>query len=1111
MRTSPHCYTSPRLACLFLLWLLCLIPIHMLGAHQRAVRFKPSVTSKAGTPSGAAAGDAQESEASALASQANRLRDNWVEASLRSSIEKYTQAAQSWRAAGDAARAAGALADAAGVHFVLGEYRQARALYSKVAAESRLAGDKQREAEALCQVGRLHSYLGDNDEALKYLKRGLAYYSRANVEQTPQFKRSHAEALNQMGEVYYSKGDLIKSSELFAHALKLFVEIGDKRGEARARLFSGYMAATIGEIEKATSQYNQALALYRAMGDRSGEALSLAALGVDHSFKQEEEKAIKLHREAMAIFRLIGDRQSEAITLNGVGQAYQNLNEYDLALENYQQALKLYMANGSLDFASGTNYQIASAYRAKGDSKQALDYYDRCVRLSHAAKATRMEAYAMNELAAIYASQGKKNQMLGQYQKLRRFYAAIHDTRGEVFTLNNMGDFFLSQSDTAQALAQYRLALPLSRRAGERGLEVSTLYNLARAARAAGDLEEAISKVQESIAIVESLRANISSPDFRSSYFSGVRQHYELHVELLMEMERRRPGQGYAAAALRVSENARARSLLELLAEVGTDIRQGVDPSILERMREVQQLLKAQYQSGLSGSGRSEAETAEVAREIDQLRAEYQALQAQIRQHNPREATLMQPRNLNLEEIQAELNDGDTLLLEYMLGSEKSYLWAVTRDSLSSYELPSRAILEKKALDLYKSLVARQDAGSQQDTDYQKRLEESDRAYDEQARSLSHELLGPVAAQLGNKRLLVVTEGVLQYIPFDALPVPFSQTNKGGDVPENDSAETPPLVSQHEVISLPSISTLVSIRRERPGARPTGDVVVVLADPVFDRHDKRLLGGEDALAGDATQEELYAGLKLRALKDFESIKGGNGGFIRLAHTSDEADAILAALPRGAGMAAKGFDASRETANSARVGQARIVHFATHGLINSEHPELSGIVLSMVNRNGEREDGFLDLQDIYSLNLSADLVVLSACETGIGKDVKGEGFVGLTRGFMYAGSKSVVASLWKVDDQATAELMSRFYEAMLEEGLPPAAALRSAKEAVRRQKRWRAPFFWAAFVLQGEYKERIETRRDAWPAAANVVVVLSLILVAVGTVIFMRRSRASRLR
>jgi CHAT domain-containing protein len=164
-----------------------------------------------------------------------------------------------------------------------------------------------------------------------------------------------------------------------------------------------------------------------------------------------------------------------------------------------------------------------------------------------------------------------------------------------------------------------------------------------------------------------------------------------------------------------------------------------------------------------------------------------------------------------------------------------------------------------------------------------------------------------------------------------------------------------------------------------------------------------------------------------------------------------------------------FEASKATATGGSLNQYRIVHFATHGLINSRHPELSGIVLSLVDEQGMPQDGFLRLHDVYNLKLSADLVVLSACRTALGKDVKGEGLIGLTRGFMYAGAPRVVASLWDVKDEATAELMKRFYEGMLRRRMTPAAALRTAQLSMAKEKRWEAPYYWAGFVLQGEWR------------------------------------------
>ncbi|HYE14544.1 MAG TPA: CHAT domain-containing protein, partial [Pyrinomonadaceae bacterium] len=196
---------------------------------------------------------------------------------------------------------------------------------------------------------------------------------------------------------------------------------------------------------------------------------------------------------------------------------------------------------------------------------------------------------------------------------------------------------------------------------------------------------------------------------------------------------------------------------------------------------------------------------------------------------------------------------------------------------------------------------------------------------------------------------------------------------------------------------------------------------------------------------------------------------GGQGLSRLPFSRREAEMIAALAPAGQARRALDFEASRRLATSGELADYRFVHFATHGILNGEHPELSGVVLSLIDERGRPVDGFLRLNEIYNLRLPAELVVLSACQTALGREVRGEGFLGLVRGFMYAGSPRVVASLWKVDDRATAELMRRFYEGMLGQGLRPAAALRRAKVEMLKEQRWHAPFHWAAFELQGEWK------------------------------------------
>jgi CHAT domain-containing protein len=200
-----------------------------------------------------------------------------------------------------------------------------------------------------------------------------------------------------------------------------------------------------------------------------------------------------------------------------------------------------------------------------------------------------------------------------------------------------------------------------------------------------------------------------------------------------------------------------------------------------------------------------------------------------------------------------------------------------------------------------------------------------------------------------------------------------------------------------------------------------------------------------------------------------SAESGLADFVRLRFSRQEADEITRLAAGGENLKALDFTASRPTVTRPETGQYRFVHFATHGLINSQHPELSGIVLSLVDEQGRSQNGFLRLYDIYNLRLGADLVVLSACQTALGKEIKGAGLVGLTRGFMYAGAPRVVASLWQIDDRPTAELMKRFYQGMLAARFRPAAALKAAQVSMWKEKRWQTPYHWAAFTFQGEWK------------------------------------------
>lgn len=1036
------------------------------------------------------AADCRNSEARQAMASAESLRAKWTAISIEQAARQYDNAAQIWITAGDITNGSMATLRAGDLSFLLNRYDDALKQFQNAFTLAGTNADSVVQARALSRIARLHSYRGDNDRAQKEITKALQL--NKHIESNPTMTtHSYGEVLSVLGELMYAKGNLRKALTYFRDAKNLLD--GDRKGQAKVHLFEGYIAGSIGNREKAVAHISQALNLYRALNDQNGEALALIALGLSHSLKGDDTVAIDLHRSAEKICRSIGDGHGQAIALNALGQAYENLGEYPIAMHNYNNALQLFESMGSLDGESVTNCNVGRAKHLSGNLDEALIRYKRCLTLSRAVRKTRTEAQALNEIAKVYIAQGESGLTLKQYAKIEQFYQAIGDHRGQAKTLNTQGDLLVHLGQKQKGLQAYTRALSLSEGVGDQGILITTLYNLARVNLDLGFPKTALPFIRRSLVIIQDLRMNIMSPDLRVSYFSGVQKHTQLCVRILMQLDELHPGDGYAAEALLVNENGRARALFDLVTESRADLRKGSAKKLLERESDLRGMLRsqAQYRMDVSSKGDS-AEIAESDNQTIELRAEYQETLVRLRKSSPGMLASDLPPPFDLKQVQIELGESNTLLLEYALGDEQSYLWVVTPNTVKSHKLPGRESIEEAALELYKLHTARQRVEGEIDGRYQIDVEAADTRLPETENRLAQMLLGPVAEQLGTKRLLVVTEGALQYVPFDALPVPPGQ--RAGPICYGKRNR---LLETSEVVLLPSFSTLLGLRRARSHASLPTKVVAVIADPVFSPHDSRLpeLSQRNALAAsgnnrDESPEILTGGVRLA----------------RLAYASEEADAIASVAPWGTTLVAKGFNAKRETAMSQEVAEYQILHFATHGFLESEHPELSGIVFTMTDPSGARTNGLMSLQDIYTLDLSAELTVLSACQSALGKDIKGEGLVGLTHSFLAAGSKTVVASLWKVDDRATSFLMADFYKSMLQKGMPPSTALRWAKLRMMRDERWSAPYFWAGFIAQGEYRNRIAVENNSWIHIATIF----FVLVAISTVLTVQKRIPRRL-
>lgn len=992
---------------------------------------------------------------------ATRLRIQGGAESALKSAKKYEEAARHWRAAGDRAGEAKALKGLGDALQLTGKTQESLNAYERALALSREAADRRAEGEVLSSLCYLHNSLGYDQRALQECTVALELGRAAGNIQ------GEAEALGGLGEVYYSRDELRKALDFYSQALALWRGLGDPRGQAQTLTYLGYAHAMLKEIPEAFDFYSKALTLWRTIGDPRGQIQTLTAMGFLNSNIGETQESLNLYYQAMLISKSVPSPDLEGPLLSGIGYAYNELGEKRKSLLYYEQALATYKSLGDRWGVAAVRLTIGMVYHSLGEPQQAMSNYREALTTYRALGRARSVSHVLREIGLIYDNSGDYAMALKYYRESLELTQPDKDPREAAYTLVYIGHIHERSNEDQKALEYYGLALSLNRASGDRFGEALTLYSLARAQHRQGDSSAARTYIEGALKISETLRAKVTSDDLKASYFASVHQQFELYIDVLMRLHEKHPSGGFDVAAFEVRERGRARSLLETLSGARVDIRQGVAEGLLRSERDLLQRINAKVERrvNLLASKASLEELKAVEKELEALAAEYQQVQGQIRSSSPRYAALVMPSPLTLKELQKRVLDADTVMLEYSLGDERSFVWVVTHNSLKYFPLPPRAKVEQAARRVYELLTERNRVTKGETDAHQRaRLSAAEAAYTGAANALSHMILGPVAPELGSKRIVIVADGALQYVPFAALPEP-------SDAVGGAWTERPPLVVGHEILSLPSASVLALMREELRGRSNARKAVAVLADPVFDRDDERLRGAA-ATMGDlrmkgAAPEQGSDSIAQRALRSFN--QSGREGFARLPFSRREARAIMELVPEGEGLVALDFSANRATATGGELANYRVIHFAAHGLLNSKHPELSGIVLSLYDEEGRNQEGFLGLNDIYNLNLPADLVVLSACQTALGQDVRGEGLVGLTRGFMYAGAARVIASLWKVDDSATAALMEEFYRVMLGKGLKPAAALRAAQIHVWQQHRWRSPYYWAAFTLQGEWK------------------------------------------
>jgi CHAT domain-containing protein/predicted negative regulator of RcsB-dependent stress response len=968
------------------------------------------------------------------------------------------------------------------------------------------AGEKLEAARVLNRVGRLQLILGStsdsisaHNQALSLLKEtpsvevevdnlnGLAAAYLRNLN-----KRDAEQALHRSiwlsDQEHYTPGKaqaLLTLSNLQSYenhgvavrtaleSLALWTTIGDKPAIARTHEQMGdyYLAQHL--LAEATQSYEQALQIWRDLNNSPGQAAALINLGYIDLRRAEWQSGMSRFGQAGALI----DAQSEpqmmgqiscgmAELYNAHNMAEEGLIYYEQALNYYQQSQNTYLIWYATCHLGWTYYLQQNYPEALSKLQQSLTY----LKDEEIAKAMTREY-----MGRVYLETGDYPAALQAFQ----FALGVFTQTGNPMEAARVQALTASalerQGQLASARRNYQKALEFAERVSDR-VSAATIYHaLGRVELKSGNQQKAEAYLLRSIDITEKLHGVSTIRDLRTAFYGSVHDRYQTYIEYLMTKARTSPGNGYDVRAFETSESAKARSLAEFFRATQANVAPGIDSELAKEESSLRQLLaqKAEYRTKLL-TGRvpgSKEVLNEVNADFSRLETKYNDLIATINQRFPAYKQMMEPANSSLRRIQDEVIQNDqTLLLEYSLGLEKSYAWAVTRNSIKVVELPGREEINDAAKKLSGLLVLPP-------------APDSESKLNQAAQDLSRMILAPLAADLNKQVIIVVADGGLNYVPFQILPQPSNNE---------------PLVADFEIINAPSASVLGDLRREAAQRRPATRLLAAFGDPVFN---------QTQIAQNSTSTAVGMVRWRSAMRDIRPDRHSfDSSMIPQLFYAARELANLRELGGSDALVLSDVSATRDSLLKTDLAQYAMLHLATHGIFDPDRPEDSGLLLSTTNSDGQQIDGFLRLQDIYELRAPVELVVLSACETALGRDVQGEGLVGVTRGFMYAGASSVIASLWKVDDAATAELMKIFYTNMLQHGMTPGEALRAAQNSIRQDPNWRSPYYWAAFTLQGEYSQVIKpvtTPKTTFVRLRWIIVIGVVLFMLVGFALYRR--------
>ncbi|MBI4853664.1 MAG: CHAT domain-containing protein [Acidobacteria bacterium] len=920
-----------------------------------------------------------------------------------------------------------------------------------------------RELEVLAEIAFSQGIREKFLEAIKNYEQALELF------QIAENKKEQAKALRGLALCYYSLNENLKSIDYYEKSLAIWKELGEQYSVATTLLAIGGVYYVIDDFQTALNYYEQSLPLWIEVKNRYGEGYTLAAIGNAKVSTGDYFKAIECYYQAIVAYQAINEINAEASARFSLSNAFYLLGQYDESLNNYQQTLDTFRSTGDKEAEANTLASMGLVYAALEKKDDALDSYNKAIEKYKEKNIVVAEAFTRLGISSVYLFAKEFDKAIDQGNQSLDIFLKYNDKRGEAIALSNIGLVQFNAGEKEKAKENYQKSLDIFRSLGYRSGEAAMLYGLASVARDTANLAEAKTKIEAALKIVDSPTLKITEQEIREFNFTTLRSYFDLYIDVLMQLSKTNPNMGYQKQAFQVNERARNRFLQDILTNIRPTIND-VSPQLIAQERKVNQLIrnKIRSQMKLLSADYSPQQLGNITRDLEKFSAEYEQIQKEIKQKAPIYGQLVYPDPIALNETQ-KLLDKDTILLEYWLGDQHSYLWVITPNKVESFELSKKAEIEDLARKFHLCLSARNSRIKYEQSkpvNQRPAVAEADPLVEELSNTLSQILLKPIADKLGKSKLLIVGEGALHFIPFAALVDPVDETKKV------------PLLIAHEINILPSAHSLTLLNSSTSKTKLSELKVALFADPILSVDDERLQGKgkksrqENAVATDILKSlkdpaRLSVELAYRAADDTD-VFNNSYRIPRLPLSDLETKQITTTLGKEKIKQTLGDAFNRVSTFNPEHSDYQVTHLSSYALINSKNPAISGIALSLFDNDAKEQDNFLKLKDLYNLPFTSQLLVISAGGTTMGKNIRSEGFYALTRGLIHSGTKQTLLSLWTIKDESRVELMSRFYQG-LAKNLQPAQALRAAQIAIWEQKRWQAPYYWAPFVIVGNTK------------------------------------------